>query len=179
VPVFKEVYAHPGGVMEADSDFDEFVRLRADALLRLAYLLVGDRGRAEDTVQDVLERMYPRWDRIRDAPEAYARRAVVNATANQRRWRRRHRETALSEAVEPLAEDHAGWVSGRQAILVALTGLSRQQRAAVVLRYLNELSIEEVADILGCTTGAVKSHTARGLAKLRAALSDSSERNPI
>jgi RNA polymerase sigma-70 factor (sigma-E family) len=165
--------------MEADSDFDEFVRTRADALLRLAYLLVGDRGRAEDAVQDVLERMYPRWERIRDSPEAYARRAVVNATVNQWRWRRRHREAALSPAVEPLTEDHAGRVSGHQAILTALTGLSRQQRAAVVLRYLNELSIDEVAHILGCTPGAVKSHTARGLAKLRTALSDSSERNRI
>jgi len=164
--------------MEVDGDFDEFVRSRADALLRLAYLLIGDRGRAEDVVQDVLERMYPRWGRISDSPEAYARRAVVNATVNHWRWRRRHRETALSAAVEPHIEDHAVLVSGRQAIVTALGDLSRQQRAAVVLRYLNGLSIDEVADLLGCTAGAVKSHTARGLAKLRVALSDASERNP-
>jgi RNA polymerase sigma-70 factor (sigma-E family) len=155
-------------------DFDDFVRSRADELLRLAYLMCGDRHQAEDLLQEVLERMYLRWRRISVSPEAYARRALVNRTINHWRWRRRHREVPLDHVVgptvEPMVEDHAGDVSSRARVVQLLGTLGRRQRAAIVLRYLNGLSVAEVADLLGCSEPTVRSHTFRGLAKLRAAL---------
>lgn len=151
-------------------DFDDFVRSRADELLRLAYLMCGDRHQAEDLLQDVLEKVYLRWSRISGSPEAYARRALVNRTINHWRWRRRHREVPLDHTVEPAVEDHAGEVSGGARVLQLLGTLGRRQRAAIVLRYLNGLSVTEVADVLGCSEPTVRTHTFRGLAKLRAAL---------
>lgn len=151
-------------------EFDEFVRARADELLRLAYLMCGDRHQAEDLLQEVLEQLYLRWRRISVSPEAYARRALVNRTINHWRWRRRHREAPLDHAVEPSIADHAADVSSRSEVLRLLGTLGRRQRAAVVLRYLNGLSVGEVADLLGCSEATVRSHTFRGLAKLRAVL---------
>jgi RNA polymerase sigma-70 factor (sigma-E family) len=152
------------------NDFDEFVRARADELLRLAYLMCGHRHQAEDLVQDVLEQMYLRWRRISVSPEAYARRVLVNRTINHWRWRRRHREAPLDHAAEPAVDDHAGEVSNRAEVLYLLSTLSGRQRAAVVLRYLNGLSVAEVAEILGCSEPTVRSHTLRGLANLREVL---------
>lgn len=151
-------------------DFDDFVRSRADELLRLAYLMCGDRHQAEDLLQDVLEKVFLHWSRISVSPEAYARRALVNRTINRWRWRHRHREVPLDHAADPVVEDHAGDVSGRSRVLQLLGTLGPRQRAAVVLRYLNGLSAAEVADLLGCSEATVRSHTFRGLAKLRAAL---------
>ncbi len=150
-----------------EDEFPDFVRSRGDWLLRIAFLLVGDRHQAEDVLQDVLVGMYLRWDRIRESPEAYARGALVNRANSHWRWRRRRREAPLSEAGEPAAADTGAHLSGRIAIVQALGALSARQRAVIVLRYLDELSISEVAEPLGCSEGAVKSHTARGLAKLR------------
>jgi RNA polymerase sigma-70 factor (sigma-E family) len=151
-------------------DFDEFVRGRADELLRLAYLMCGDRHQAEDLLQDVLEQMYLRWRRISVSPEAYARRALVNRTINHWRWRRRHREAPLDHAAEPTVDDHAGDVSAHARVLQMLRTLAGRQRAAIVLRYLNGLSVAEVAEVLKCSEPTVRSHTFRGLAKLRAEL---------
>jgi RNA polymerase sigma factor (sigma-70 family) len=83
------------------------------------------------------------------------------------RWRRRHREAPLDHATEPMIDDHAGEVSNRAEVLHLLGTLGGRQRAAVVLRYLNGLSVAEVADILGCSAATVRGHTFRGLAKLR------------
>ncbi len=151
------------------AEFDEFVRTRATALLRVAYLLTGDRHAAEDLLQDVLERVYVRWPRIDGPPEAYARQALVNASAN--RWRRRGRrpETGLAHHDVPLP-DHSHAVADRDAVATALRALAPRQRAAVVLRYLEDLPVADVARALGCTEGTVKSQTARGLEQLRAAL---------
>ena len=150
-----------------DDEFPDFVRSRGDRLLRIAFLLVGDRHQAEDLLQDVLVGMYLRWDRIRESPEAYARGALVNRANSHWRWRRRHREAPLSAAGDPAAPEGDGHLSGRAAIVRALGALSPRQRAAVVLRYLDDLPVTEVAGLLGCSEGAVKSHVARGLAKLR------------
>jgi RNA polymerase sigma-70 factor (sigma-E family) len=156
--------------MRDDHEFDEFVRGRADELLRLAYLMCGDRHQAEDLLQDVLEQMYLRWRRISVSPEAYARRALVTRTINLWRWRRRHREAPLERAAEPAVDDHASDISNRAEVLHLLGTLGGRQRAAVVLRYLNGLSVPEVADLLGCSEATVRGHTFRGLAKLRNAL---------
>jgi len=152
-------------------EFDEFVRTRSTGLLRIAYLLTGDRHIAEDLTQEVLEQMYVRWRRIRGAPEAYARRALVNRATNRWRWRRRRPEAPL-EAYDRSQPDHSEDVVLRDAVMTALRGLPPRQRAAVVLRYLDDRPVAEVAAALDCSEGAVKSNTSRGLDQLRAVLGD-------
>jgi RNA polymerase sigma-70 factor (sigma-E family) len=151
------------------ADFDEFVRTRSTGLLRTAYLLTGDRHAAEDLVQEVLEQMYVRWRRIESHPEGYARRALVNRSTN--RWRTRGRRPEAPLAHHDVAQpDHSDVVAVREAVVGALRGLPPQQRAAVVLRYLDDLPVHEVAAALGCSDGTVKSNSARGLDRLRAVL---------
>jgi len=149
--------------------FDEFVRTRSTGLLRVAYLLTGDRHHAEDLLQEVLEQMYVKWRRIDAAPEAYARRALVNRATN--RWRRRGRRPEAPLAHHDVAQpDHSDGVVVRDAVLEALRALPPKQRAAVVLRYLDDLPIADVARALDCSEGSVKSNASRGLERLRAAL---------
>lgn len=152
-----------------EAEFDDFVRTRSKALLRVAFLLTGNRHTAEDLVQEVLEQMCVRWARIHGAPEAYARRALVNRSTN--RWRRliRRPEAPLGD-LDPGRPDHSDGVVDRDAVVIALRELPPRQRAAVVLRYLDDLSITEVAAALGCSEGTVKSNAARGLERLRSAL---------
>jgi RNA polymerase sigma-70 factor (sigma-E family) len=154
------------------ADFDDFVRARSAALLRVAYLLTGDGHAAEDLLQEVLEQVYVRWRRVRTTPEAYARKALVNRAAN--RWRRRGRkpERALGD-LEVSAPDQTDDLLVRDGVLAALRALPPRQRAAVVLRFLEDLPVAEVARALDCSEGAVKSHTSRGLAKLRENLAGS------
>ncbi|MEH0938247.1 SigE family RNA polymerase sigma factor [Micromonospora psammae] len=154
------------------AEFDDFVRTRSVTLLRVAYLLTGDRNAAEDLLQEVLEQVYVRWRRVRTTPEAYARKALVNRAAN--RWRRRARrpERALAEH-DGVRQDHADDVATREGIVAALRTLPPRQRATVVLRYLEDLSVTDVAAALGCSEGAVKSNTSRGLARLRESLAGS------
>ncbi|WP_433292811.1 SigE family RNA polymerase sigma factor [Actinoplanes sp. CA-030573] len=151
-------------------DFDEFVRTRSTGLLRVAYLLTGDRGAAEDLLQDVLEQMCARWRRLRGgAPDAYARQAIVNRATNRWRKRKRRPETGLGDH-DVRAPDHSDDVTLRESVVAALRQLPPRQRAAVVLRYLDDLPVGEVAAALDCSAGTVKSNTARGLEKLRAVL---------
>jgi RNA polymerase sigma-70 factor (sigma-E family) len=146
--------------------FDDFVRGRTTGLLRTAYLLTGDRHAAEDLVQEVLEQMYVRWRRVSGSPDAYARRSLVNRATN--RWRRRGRRPEAPLGHHDVAEpDHSDGVVVRDAVLEALRGLPPRQRAAVVLRYLDDLPIADVARALDCSEGAVKSNTSRGLDRLR------------
>jgi RNA polymerase sigma-70 factor (sigma-E family) len=159
-------------------EFDTFVREHADRLTRTAFLLTGDRGHAEDVVQVALLRTARRWRTARRAPAAYARAAVVNLAKD--RWRslgRRPPETALPSydvvpvrAVQPdAAFDH------RDQLVRAARGLPEGQREVLVLRYFEDLSVEETAQALGCSTGTVKSQTSRALANLRAALAHEME----
>ncbi|WP_250004058.1 SigE family RNA polymerase sigma factor [Actinoplanes sp. M2I2] len=147
--------------------FDDFVRRRSTGLLRVAYLLTGDRHAAEDLLQEVLEQMYVRWRRIEGAPEAYARRALVNRATNRWRSRARRPETPLGAQHEQPGPDHGDDVALRSAVLDALRDLPAKQRAAVVLRYLDDLPVHEVAQALGCSEGTVKSNASRGLDRLR------------
>jgi RNA polymerase sigma-70 factor (sigma-E family) len=152
----------------ADQEFDEFVRARSMALLRTAVLLTGgDRGHAEDLLQDVLERMYARWPRI-EGPEAYARRALVHASVN--RWRARRRRPEVPFAAPDAGAspgDAAATVDLRDALGRELLRLPPRQRAVLVLRYFDGLPDPEIADALGCAVGSVRSHASRGLARLR------------
>ena len=156
------------------SDFDEFVRDSSPALLRTAYLLTGDRGHAEDVVQTALLQVARKWRRIRGEPTPYARRAVVNLAKN--RWRDRFRRPRESTATaEPVYGPPEADVLLQQVLLPAVMKLPVRQRAVLVLRYFQDLSVEQTAAVLGCSTGTVKSQTHYALSKLRVALADPAE----
>jgi RNA polymerase sigma-70 factor (sigma-E family) len=143
--------------------FEEYVAARYPALRRLAYLLCGDWGEAEDLVQVALVHCPRRWSRISaDDPHAYVRRAVVNGAST---WRRRRRiEVELPESLP--APDHRS--DDRLTLVASLRQIPLQQREVLVLRYFEGLSESEIAAELGVPPGTVKSRAARGLAALRA-----------
>src|SRR5687767_263071 len=151
----------------AVSSFDEFVASRGSALWRSAWLLTGDNHLAEDLVQAALGKSWPAYDRVstNGSFEAYVRRVMY--TTYVARWRRRwngERPTGdLPERAEATATPEL-----RHDLLRALATLPKGQRAVVVLRYFEDLSERQTADVLGCSIGTVKSQTARGLAALRA-----------
>ncbi len=148
--------------------FEEFVAHSGDRLLRSAVLLVGDRAAGEDLLQGALERTYRHWPRVSAGqPEAYVRRALVNAAAS--RWRRlRIREVPWEADTAVGQPDPADRFVQRDELIQALLTLPVRQRAVLVLRYLDDLPEAEVAAVLGCSVGSVKSQASRGLARLRA-----------
>jgi RNA polymerase sigma-70 factor (sigma-E family) len=149
--------------------FDAFVRARLPALLRFAHALTGDPHTAADLVQDALERTGMRWDRIerQGDPEGYVRRAILNGRVS--RWRKHRRETLVDCVPERVTSYE---VPGRDDQLWQLLAtLPPRQRAVLVLRYYEDLSEAQIADILGCAPGTVKSQSSKALAKLRVALS--------
>src|SRR4051812_6051116 len=135
----------------------------------VAYLTCGDWHLAEDAVSTGMARLYVHWARI-DNPESYARRVVINAAIDERRrpWRRERVAGDTLPDVEGPDPSHRS--DDRSYLLAALKQLPRGQRAVVVLRFYEGLSIEQVAQILGRSTGTVKSQAARGLTALRAVL---------
>jgi RNA polymerase sigma-70 factor (sigma-E family) len=149
--------------------FREFVRVRFEPLRALAYVTCGDWQTAEDAVAGALARLYLRWDRV-TAPEAYARTMVVRAAIGEKRrpWRREH--SAGDTLPDVPGPDLSGDVDERLRLRAALRQVPPRQRAVLVLRFLEGLSVEETAEILGCRTGTVKSQSARGLDTLRAVL---------
>lgn len=163
-----------------EADFTDFVTHRAAALLRTAFLLCGgDRGAAEDLLQDVLERAYPRWRRIRGKPEPYLRAALANAAAN--RWRsrsRRVREVPLYDEAPPAWPGPEHQVVEEDRVVRALHALPPRMRAVLVLRFFDDMAEADVAKALRCSTGTVKSQTSRGLARLREVLDDDSDPPP-
>lgn len=159
-----------GGMHEAPraTEFVDFVAARQRRLLGFAYLLTGDRFAAEDLVQAALARTYLHWRRLRhsDSAEAYVRRVIVNEHRSvwRRAWKRReHPWAELPEDAAPDGPD----VEGRDALWRLVLTLPTRQRAAVVLRYFEDLSETETAEVLGIAVGTVKSQTSRALATLR------------
>ncbi len=155
------------------SDFDHFVATHVDDLLRTAYLIVWDEAEAEDLVQECLLKVARRWPRIRrmEQPGAYARRVLVNLAVDGARGRARRRsELAPGEAASSIAVDPLAALDTRAELLQALGQLPARQRAVLVLRYFNDLTEAQVAELLGCSPGTVKSSASRGLARLREAL---------
>jgi RNA polymerase sigma-70 factor (sigma-E family) len=152
-----------------ESGFAQFVEARERALQRTAWLLTGDWALAEDLVQTALVRAWPRWERIlcRDDPEIYVRRVMLNtwSTWYRRKWRGERPAAAMPDSAA--AGDMAAEVAVRLAVRQALSALPRRQRAVLVLRIYDDLSEAQVAEVLGCTVGTVKSTMARALAKLR------------
>ena len=155
-----------GGI---DERFAAYVRERGDHHMRVAVLLTGDWHAAEDLVQASLVKLYRAWPRLdTDAdPDAYLRRIMVNTHRSwwRARWRRETPTAVLPEAsFDPdLADRQAVGAVVRQ----ALAGLPRQQRAVLVLRYCEDLPEAEVAELLGCSAGTVKTHAHRGVRTLR------------
>jgi len=148
--------------------FEEFVAGRGQALQRFGYALTGDWALAEDLLQTALARAYSRWSRVqRDDPEAYVRKIMLNTWSSW--WRRRWRGELPTEQVPEVAgPDSFAAVDSREALRSALGQLPPRQRAVVVLRYHQDLSEAQVADLLGVSVGTVKSQAARALATLRA-----------
>jgi RNA polymerase sigma-70 factor (sigma-E family) len=149
-----------------DSEFSSYMAARQPSLLRTAYLLTGDRHTAEDLVQTALAKLYLSWDRVQrqESVDGYVRRILVNE--HNSLWRRpwKKRETTTSELPEHAAPAAAG---RDDALWELVQTLPRKQRAAVVLRYYEELSEAETAEVLGVSVGTVKSQTSRALAALR------------
>ena len=149
-------------------DFRQFMAMRSTALLRTAFLLTGDRGHAEDLVQSALIRAYRHWGKVRRSgvPEAYVRRILVNERNN--RWRRdryRSREV-VGEVPERPGRDEAQALADRDEMWRGLQAMPPRTRAVLVLRYWEDLSEAETADLLGCSVGTVKSQASRGLRRL-------------
>lgn len=143
-------------------EFEAFVAARSGRLLRTAFLLTRDHGKAEDLLQTALAKTWLAWTRVEE-PDAYVRKVMVNTYATwwQRRWKdERPTDDLPDEAyvAEPVGE-HDLWT--------ALGRLPRGQRAVLVLRYFEDLTETETARLMGCSVGTVKSQTAKALAKLR------------
>ena len=150
-------------------EFTDFARDASRGLLRSAWLLTGDWAAAEDLVQVALVATWRRWDAIEPgAGRAYSRRVMLTTflRLRRRRWSDERPEHRLPEHAG--LERGLGQVELRESLRAALMGLSRQQRAVVVLRYFEDLSEASTAEVLGCSVGAVKSHGSRALKALRA-----------
>jgi RNA polymerase sigma-70 factor (sigma-E family) len=150
--------------------FESFVAESGDTLLRMAALLAADPQTAEDVYQETLQRLAARWSRV-DNPKAFCRRVLHNIVIDRARaQRRRPRELELfagHDSGDPRSGDPLAAVELRPALLAALDTLTPQQRAIVVLRYFDDHSEAQVADLLGVSAGTVKSTASRAMAQLR------------
>jgi RNA polymerase sigma-70 factor (ECF subfamily) len=157
-----------------EEEFRQFVAARSAALLRTAYLLVGDWSHAEDVLQLALTRTYLAWRRLGaiDAAEAYARRVLITTATSW--WRRRwHGERPADVLPERVAGDAIDSWLEREVMWRHLRALPARQRAVLVLRFYEDLTEADTARILGVAVGTVKSHCARALSTLRARLAES------
>ena len=151
-----------------EEEFGRFVAARGRALCRTAYLLAGDWQVGEDLVQEALTRTYLRRRRLRSAAalEPYARRVLVSLflTSRRRHW---HKELPVANVPDHAVNGQFDAAEDRRGLWPALLALPAQQRAVLVLRYFEDLTEAEIAAVLGCSPGAVKTHAARGLDRLR------------
>lgn len=155
--------------------FDEFMTARLGAIVRYATVVTCDPHLAEDITQDVLVRAHARWARISrlDAPERYVKRMIVNEFLS---WRRRRASRVVPLSQESMADviapgdDPVLVHDDRDAVLRILATLPPRQRAAIALRFYEDLGDDEIAELLGCRQVTVRSHISRALATLRSAL---------
>jgi RNA polymerase sigma-70 factor (sigma-E family) len=153
---------------DTDADFAEYLAARQPRLMRTAYLISGDADLAEDLVQTALAKLYLAWDRVGvlEHRDAYVRRMIINEHASWWRRRKRRPETATDSLPERPRED--SYDDGTRAEIWAFVQtLPARQRAVVVLRYYEQLTEAEIADVLGISPGTVKSQCSRALAALR------------
>ena len=163
-------------VANGELDFEGFIRIRSDRLLRLAFLVTGNWDDARDAVQDALEGVLPRWSRLADSDkwDAYLRRCVVNACLGIIRKRGRARPVAEPQML-PQAKvqaDPAWAIANADEAWRLCRSLPPQQRAAVVLRFYQDLSFAEIGAALGCPEATARSHVHRALAALRTRLEE-------
>ena len=150
--------------------FDDYVRLRGPALVRLARLIAGDPHLGEDLVQEVLTKAYPRWSRILAGgrPDVYLRQMLVNAHLS---WRRKRSSGEVADGAERVERaddaDISAEAADRDAMWRLITRLPRKQRVTIVLRFYEDLDDAAIAEILGCSPVTVRTHTMRALAALR------------
>lgn len=164
-------------VRRSQPEFDHFVEESADGLLRAAFLIAWDLAEAEDLVQECFFRMARHWPRVRGMEHrtAYARKVLVHLALDEGRRRTRRRVELRGSDRQPLEEheDAAsagvfGRVEASTDLVRSLGALPPRQRAALVLRYFEDLSEVQVAEVMGCSVGTVKSTTSRALERLRA-----------
>ncbi len=155
---------------EPDPAFDDFVAAYSPHLLRLAYRLTLDAHLAEDLLQEALWRVAKHWSRAKESPRAYADRTLVNLAADRSRSRRRRPIEVRLDTIDRAAASTGDHVEDRELLISSLRQLPPRQRAVLVLRYWEDMSVEQTALLLGCTTGNVKSTASRGLERLRAVL---------
>lgn len=164
---------------EAQQDYVDYVTANLVPLRQLAYLLCGDEHTADDLVQQTITKLFVRWRRLRDVEhlDRYVRTMLVNTFLDERRRPWSRVVALMSRPVEPPpVPDHS--VEDAIVVRAALAKVPRKQQAVLILRFLCDHSVEEVAEIMGCSLGTVKSQSSRGLAKLRYLL-ESGERRPI
>ena len=176
---------------ESFEGLDALVARRGGALLATATLLAGGPVAGEDLLQAALERVMRHWHRVKDEPEIYLRRTIYHLAVDQWRARRRRpevlgkTETELEAAAFRARQpDGTDAIHLRLALIQGLAQLPPRQRAVLVLRYWEQFSESEAADLLGCSLGTVKSSTSRGLARLREvtaawAVDDTPERKSV
>ncbi|MER5265948.1 SigE family RNA polymerase sigma factor [Actinosynnema sp. NPDC002837] len=154
--------------MGRDDEFSRFFASRFDQARRTAYALCGDWGEAEEIAQGAFVRLYAHWPKVRrESAEAYLRTIVTRLFLDSRRRGRRREQSVASPPESAVEADTSS--DERQPLLAALRHVPPRQRAVLVLRYVHDLSVEQAAEALRCSTGTVKSQTARGLQALREA----------
>lgn len=159
------------GAARTRNPFAEFMRARHGALVRFAYLLTGDTQTAEDLSQIAFERLYARWRRFEggSGAETYLRRTITNLVIDQGRQRGREAaRVAATSTAELMSPDPAPSIDAKVDVASALWLLPPRQRAVLVLRFYAGLSLQETSMMLGISLSAVKTHSQRGLAQLRA-----------
>lgn len=161
--------------LEDEEAFDGFVRTRGKYFLRVAVLLTGSLPDGEDLLQASLVRLYQAWPRLdisAAGPDAYLRKILVNTRRSwwQTRWRRESPVDYVPDT--PGLTDLGDWYATGALVRSALASLPRQQRAVLVLRYVEDLPVSEVASLLDCSDGTVKTHAHRGLRALRESLGE-------
>lgn len=160
------------------TEFNDFVLARSPALQRAAYLLVGDVALAQDLVQEALTKTYVAWPRLHRTAnaEAYTRKVITTTAISwfrRKGWNNERAVEALPEGTDPARGSHDDAVVQHAVLWSSLQELPPRQRAAIVLRYYEDLTEAQTAEAMGCAVGTVKSQVAAGLTKLRARLGDS------
>ncbi|MFI0448204.1 SigE family RNA polymerase sigma factor [Actinomadura sp. 6N118] len=152
--------------MRESPEFARYAAERSPRLFKTAFLLCRDRGQAEDLVQITLVKAWRAWRRIQDDPDPYVYRILVNSHASSMRrlWRR---EIPTDVPPETPSADETGHLDDRTWLLEALAKLPERQRAVIVLRFFEDMTEPQVAAVMGCSVGTVKSQASKALAKLR------------
>ena len=156
------------------AEFAEFVSARSAALHRAAYLMVGDAGLAQDLVQEALTKTYVAWPRLRDP-----RKAITTTAISWFRRKQWSHERPTGRVPETGAAGHAEAATQSAWLWEALLGLPARQRAAIVLRYYEDLTEAQTAEAMGCARGTVKSQVSAGISKLRERLGNDPELLPL